>query len=71
VRSPQGEGGSKASSVAHFCAEHGISRAFFYLLRARGDGPRIMKVGRRTLVTADAASEWRNRMERRATKEAA
>ena len=59
------------SSVTEFCAEHGISRALFYLLLARGDGPRIMKVGRRTLVTAEAADEWRSRMERQARKEAA
>ena len=54
-------------SVAEFCAEHGISRALFYLLLARGDGPRVMKVGRRTLVSAEAASEWRARMEQQET----
>ena len=52
-------------SVAEFCAEHGISRALFYLLLARGDGPKVMKVGRRTLISAEAANEWRSRLERR------
>jgi hypothetical protein len=55
--------GKKAFSVTEFCDEHGISRALFYLLQARGSGPRIMKVGRRTLVSVEAAREWRRAME--------
>jgi hypothetical protein len=35
----------------------------FYNLLKRGDGPAIMKVGRRTLISAEAAAEWRRRME--------
>jgi hypothetical protein len=52
-----------ASQVNEFCREHGISRAHFYNLLQRGDGPAIMKVGRRTLISAEAAAEWRRRME--------
>lgn len=52
-------------TVQEFCAEHGgISKVFFYELQKRGQGPRIMKVGRRTLISAEAAAEWRARMER-------
>lgn len=52
-------------TVAEFCEEHGgISKVFFYALLKKGKGPRLMKVGRRTLITAEAASEWRNQMER-------
>jgi hypothetical protein len=51
-----------ATNVAHFCHDHGISRGHFYNLLKRGDGPAIMKVGRRTLISADAAAEWRQRM---------
>lgn len=50
-------------SVPAFCEAHGISRGYLYELWARGDGPRRMKVGRRTLVSRDAAAEWRRRME--------
>ena len=52
-----------ANHVSGFCREHGISRAHFYNLLKRGDGPVIMKVGRRTLISAEAAAEWRRRME--------
>jgi hypothetical protein len=49
--------------IATFCARHSISRAFFYILLRRGDGPQVMKVGKRTLISADAAAAWRQRME--------
>ena len=52
-----------ASHVNGFCREHGISRGHFYNLLKRGEGPAIMKVGRRTLISAEAAAEWRRRME--------
>jgi hypothetical protein len=59
-----------AFTVPEFCAAHRISRAMFYILARGGRGPRIMKCGRRTLVSAEAAAEWRSRMES-ATREAA
>lgn len=53
-------------TVDEFCAAHGeISRAFFYKLVKQGKGPRLMKCGNRTLITAEAAAEWRTEMERR------
>ncbi len=50
-------------SGAEFCLEHGISRGLFYRLLREGCGPRVMKAGRRTLVSYEAAEEWRRRME--------
>ena len=50
-------------SIKEFCELHAISRSFFYLLREKGEAPRLMKVGRRTLVSAEAAAEWRRNME--------
>ena len=58
-----GGGSAQAFSVREFCGQHGISRAAFYVLLANGDGPRVMKVGRRTLISAEAAAEWRKNME--------
>lgn len=52
-----------AFSVREFCAAHRISRALFYLLQRRKTGPRVMRVGRRTLITAEAAAKWRQQME--------
>jgi len=53
-----------AFSIPEFCRRHGISRAHFYNLSKSGNGPAVMRVGRRTLISAEAAAEWRRRMER-------
>ena len=50
-------------SIREFCEQHAISRSFFYVLREKGEAPRLMKVGRRTLISAEAAAEWRKNME--------
>ena len=52
-----------AFSIPVFCRRHGISRAHFYNLSKSGDAPAVMRVRRRTLVSAEAAAEWRRRME--------
>src|SRR5215468_4678324 len=36
-----------AYSIAEFCHAHRLSIAFFYVLQKRGEGPTIMKVGKR------------------------
>ena len=51
------------ATVPHFCDDHNISRTHFYELLKQGKGPRLMKVGRRTLISAEAAIEWRKRIE--------
>lgn len=60
-----------AVSFREFCAQHGFSTAKGYLLLAQGKGPRIMKIGTRTLVTNEAAAEWRRRMEAETAQPAA
>ncbi len=50
-------------SVTDFCREHGISRGLFYQLLKEGRGPRVIKAGRRTLISREAAEDWRRRME--------
>jgi predicted DNA-binding transcriptional regulator AlpA len=54
---------SQAYSIPQFCAAHSISRALFYLLLCDGRAPAVMKVGRRTLISSEAAAAWRKRME--------
>jgi predicted DNA-binding transcriptional regulator AlpA len=51
-------------SIPVFVAEHGISRSLFYRLVKEGRGPRLTKIASRTLISAEAAAEWRARMER-------
>jgi hypothetical protein len=52
-----------AYSVSEFCRAHSVSKAFFYNLLKRGEGPTVMRVGKRTLVSEEAAKNWRRRME--------
>lgn len=53
-------------TIDEFCQSHGISRATFYNLRKRGAAPRVMKVGARTLISDEAAANWREHMEKAA-----
>ncbi|MGE4238690.1 hypothetical protein [Hydrogenophaga sp.] len=52
-----------AATVPQFCDGHNISRTHFYELIKQGRAPRLMKVGRRTLISSEAAADWRRRME--------
>lgn len=52
-----------AFTVPEFCSAHRISRALLYIMLRDGRGPRIIKAGRRTLISCEAADEWRRRME--------
>jgi hypothetical protein len=52
-----------AYGVMPFCEAHDISRAMLYKLWKQGKGPKYIAVGRRRLITAEAAAEWRRRME--------
>lgn len=52
-----------ACSPAQFCDDHDLARTTLYALWKEGRGPRFFKVGRRTLISDEAAAEWRRRME--------
>lgn len=54
---------NQTQSVAEFCKANGISTSFFYKLQRQNKGPRLLKVGRRTLITSEAAENWRKDME--------
>ncbi len=53
-----------AFSVFGFCLAHGLSRSKFYHMLRAGEGPRVMKCGRRTLISVEAAQRWRRARER-------
>jgi predicted DNA-binding transcriptional regulator AlpA len=50
-------------SVPEFCHAEGFSKAMFYKLLKQGLAPQIMKIGRLTRISVEAAMEWRHRME--------
>ncbi|REJ83849.1 MAG: hypothetical protein DWQ36_19590 [Acidobacteria bacterium] len=49
-------------SVPEFCEAHSISRGMLYKLWAVGDGPTRSKIGRKTVITAEAARRWREQL---------
>ena len=55
--------GKACYSVDEFCSSHAISRAMFYKLRADNKAPRTMAVGSRTLISYEAAADWRRACE--------
>jgi hypothetical protein len=52
-------GAADAFTVPEFCSRHRISPAFFYKLRSQGQGPEVMRVGARILISKEAAAAWR------------
>ena len=53
-----------AYTISEFCVAHRISRAHFYNLRKKGQGPREARFGARVLITLEAAAKWRRARER-------
>lgn len=52
-------------TVDGFCRAHHMARSHFYDLVREGQGPRLLRAGRRTLISGDAAADWRRAMEER------
>jgi predicted DNA-binding transcriptional regulator AlpA len=53
-----------AYSVKEFCDAHGMSISFYYVLKKRKEAPREMRIGRRILISQEAAATWRAERER-------
>lgn len=51
-------------TILDWCKDNCISRAMFYKLAAEGLAPRTMKIGRKRLISAEAAADWRIQMEK-------
>jgi hypothetical protein len=60
-----------AMSIHAFCVLHGISEDMYFKLKRQGLGPTTMKVGARTLISAESAAAWRKAREQAAAAEAA
>lgn len=52
-----------AISVAEFCRRFSISRSHFYVLQKQGRGPRVFKIGSRTLISNAAGADWVRELE--------
>ena len=45
-------------SIPKFCKKHEISRAFFYKLQGQGKAPKVVKLGRRSIITPRGEYDW-------------
>ena len=52
-----------AYRIPEFCSRHGISPAMYFKLAAAGEGPRVMRVGKRVLISRETSAEWRRSRE--------
>jgi hypothetical protein len=52
-----------AFTIPEFCKAHRFSEAKYYEMKKEGWGPVEMKVGRRRLISFEAAAEWRRKRE--------
>lgn len=62
-------GNRSAYTIAEFCEEHRVSRTHLYMMVKAGKGPRLMKLGRRVLISVEAAADWRRAVEAETAKE--
>jgi hypothetical protein len=52
-----------AFTIREFCEAHRISQAMYFEMKKEGYGPAEMGVGRRRLISYEAASAWRRERE--------
>jgi hypothetical protein len=60
-----------AYDILTFCHRHDISRAALYNAWKAGFGPRVMRVGKRVLISKEAAARWRAEREQASEPEKA
>ena len=52
-----------AYTIRQFARAHGISEDMFYKMQRAGWGLKVMRVGSRTLISVEAAADWRRKRE--------
>jgi predicted DNA-binding transcriptional regulator AlpA len=52
-----------ADDIPTFCHRNNLSRSALYNAWKAGRGPRIMRIGRKVLITREAAEQWRRQCE--------
>lgn len=48
-------------TIKEFCRAHSLSHGKFYDLIRKGQGPRVMKIGSRRMISIEEAARWRAR----------
>jgi hypothetical protein len=62
-QTPKQEMPADCMTIGEFCLRNRFSRQFYYVLRAKGQGPTEIRLGARVLISREAADEWRYRMQ--------
>ncbi len=57
-----------AYSIPEWCKRNRFSVSFYHKLQKQGLGPRVIRIGRRTLISCEAAEEWRREREAASAK---
>ena len=52
-----------AFSIPQWCDRNGVGASFYFKLQKIGAGPRVMRIGRRTLISREADEEWCRELE--------
>lgn len=52
-----------ADTIPEFCRKHRISPSTFFKLQSQGKGPRVLHVGKRSLITKESGADWRRSLE--------
>ena len=50
-------------SIPSFCAAFNVGRTTLYRMWREGEGPDVMRLRRRVVISAQAADAWRRRVE--------
>ena len=53
----------KDYKIEEWCEKRRISRAYYYILRNEGRGPRELRYGRKVTITREADAEWQKARE--------
>jgi hypothetical protein len=59
-----------ALTVSQFSEAHGFGRNRYFALQREGLAPRTFRIGKRVMISAEAARDWREMMERRTAEQA-
>jgi len=54
---------TEAFTIPEFCTAYRFSRAMYFKEKRAGRGPRELKVGRRVVITKEAAADWAHQRE--------
>jgi predicted DNA-binding transcriptional regulator AlpA len=49
---------NRALSIEEWCEKWRFCRAYYYVLKKRGNAPREMRIGRAVRITPEADAEW-------------